>query len=150
MLPRFDEPIQNGVKYRPRPGAYGILKRGHELLVTFQSRPDPEFQLPGGGFDPGESPIQALHREVREETGWSIRIDRRLGAFRRYTYMPDYGFWARKICHIYLCMPIRCKFPISEPEHSAHWVNINEASEILANGGDRHYVQILMRSALGR
>ena len=56
-------------KYTWRRGAYAILHKDGELLLTFQSDPNPEFQIPGGGIDPGETPIQALHREVFEETG---------------------------------------------------------------------------------
>jgi len=145
MIRRFDEPIRAGIKYTTRPGAYGILRRGNEVLITFQSSPKPEFQLPGGGIDPGETAIVALHREAREETGWAIRVERRLGAFQRYTYMPDYDLWARKVCHIYLCRPTRPRWKISEAHHSAHWVHIDEAAEILANGGDRFFVTRLIR-----
>ncbi|MFF5342243.1 NUDIX domain-containing protein [Streptomyces althioticus] len=34
--------------------------------------------LPGGGMDPGESPLEAAEREVREETGWSGLVIERL------------------------------------------------------------------------
>jgi len=140
VIRRFGEPIRRNITYQPRPGAYGILRRGRELLITFQSLPEPEFQLPGGGIDAGESPLQALHREVREETGWAIQVERRLGAFQRYCFMPDYDMWARKVCHIYLCTAIRKKWQIEEPHHSALWVTMREAANILGNEGDRHFV----------
>ncbi len=141
MIRRFGEPIRKNIKYRPRPGAYAVLRRDGELLITFQSVPAPEFQLPGGGIDVGESPLQALHREVREETGWVIQVERRLGAFQRYCFMPDYDMWARKICHVYLCRPIREKWQIEEPHHSVLWVPVSEAAKILGNAGDRHFVE---------
>ncbi len=144
MNRRFDEPIKAGVNYRTRAGAYGILRRGAEVLITFQAQPKPEFQLPGGGIDPGETAVRALHREVREETGWGIRIERRIGAFQRYTYMPDYDLWARKICHIFLCRPTRLRWAICEVHHSAHWMPLAEAADLLGNGGDRHFVRLVM------
>lgn len=132
--------IVKGVCYSERPGAYGVLVRNRSVLLTFQSAPSPEFQLPGGGIDPGESPLQALHREVREETGWGIKVIRRLGAYRRFTYMSEYDLWARKTAHIYLCRPTRVMALIAEPMHSAHWMSPSEATSLLGNGGDRHFM----------
>ena len=142
---RFDEVRKKGVRYTDRPGAYGILRRGRQVLLTFQSRPTAEYQLPGGGVDPGETPVRALHREVFEETGWGIQIDRRLGAFQRYTYMPEYDLWARKIAHIFLCRPTRKLGPIPEPDHSAHWLDMTDAAEVLANTGDQHFLRQLIQ-----
>ena len=65
MIRRFGARPDPDRRYRMRPGAYAILSRGSSVLLTFQHRPEPEFQLPGGGIDPGESPVQALHREGR-------------------------------------------------------------------------------------
>jgi len=140
MNRRFGEPKRADIIYRPRPGAYGILRLGKKLLITHQAWPDPEYQLPGGGIDPGESVAGALHREVFEETGWGVRIERRLGTYLRYTYMPDYGFWARKSCHIYLCRPTRRLGDIPEPHHSAHWVTLSQAADLLSNAGDRLFL----------
>jgi len=141
MLPRFDEVPKPGIRYRTRPGAYGVILKAGRVLVTFQSHPRPEFQLPGGGIDPGETPVRALHREVFEETGWGITSPRRLGGFQRYTYMPEYDIWARKVCHIFLCRATRVKGAIAEPHHTAHWMDLSEAVPLLANAGDRHFAR---------
>jgi len=90
MIRRYGEAVQPGQAYKRRPGAYAILWDGDAMLATFQAEPTPELQLPGGGIDPGEHPAHALHREVLEETGWAISSPRRLGAFRRFAYMPEY------------------------------------------------------------
>ena len=87
-------------KYTRRPGVYAILTRGDQILLTYQEEPDFEFQLPGGGIDQGENSIQALHREVLEETGWLISNPRFLGVYKRFVYMPEYKMYAEKVCKI--------------------------------------------------
>lgn len=137
MIPRIGDIPETGRRYRLRPGAYAVLPRAGFVLLTHQAEPTPEYQLPGGGIDPGESPLQALHREVYEETGYRIAQARRIGAFRRFTYMPEYGFWAEKLCHVYLALPtLRVSRPL-EPGHSVAWVRPAEALRLLGNDGDR-------------
>ena len=137
MTRRYGEAVKQGQTYRRRPGVYAVLLRGDDILLTHQAEPDDEFQLPGGGIDKGENPIAALHREVMEETGWHIGPARRLGVYRRFCYMPDYGFWAEKVCTIYLAQPtLRISDP-TEAGHSAHWMPAVQALEVLGNEGDR-------------
>lgn len=137
MIRRFGEPVRPGQRYRRRPGVYAVILQGDSLLATHQMAPVPEFQLPGGGIDRGEQPIAALHREVYEETGWRIAIDRRLGAFRRFTYMPEYDLWAEKLCTVYLARPVRRLGPPTEPGHTALWLEAGTALDLLGNDGDR-------------
>jgi 8-oxo-dGTP diphosphatase len=144
MIRRFDTAPRRDVRYTLRPGVYALLRRGRDLLLTHQDEPVPEFQLPGGGLDPGEQPIPALHREVLEETGWTIAVERRLGAFRRFTYMPEYDLWAEKLCVVYLARPVRPLSPPREPGHSAVWAPMQTAARILGNPGDRHFVARLL------
>ncbi len=142
MIRRFGTPPKLGHIYKHRPGAYVVLLRGQDMLVTQQISdvlPEPELQLPGGGIDPGESPLTALHREVLEETGWRISAPRRLGAFRRFTYMPDYKKFAEKLCTIYVARPVRQLGPPTEPGHTAIWVDRHVAMRTLANSGDRYF-----------
>ncbi|WP_127901195.1 NUDIX domain-containing protein [Solirhodobacter olei] len=144
MIRRYGEAVRHGKIYRRRAGVYAVLREGDSLLVTHQASPVPEFQLPGGGIDPGESPLQALHREVYEETGWRVAPIRRLGAFRRFTYMPDYGFWAEKLCTLYLARPVRPLGPPAEAGHSAVWMSIEVAARELGSAGDRAFVRALL------
>lgn len=137
MIRRYGEPVRKGQRYKRRPGVYAILLNGPDILLTHQAAPTPEFQLPGGGIDPGEHPIKALHREVFEETGWKIGTARRIGAFRRFTYMPEYDLWAEKLCTLYLARPVLRLGPPSEPGHTAVWTDAAAAVHLLGNAGDR-------------
>jgi 8-oxo-dGTP diphosphatase len=146
MIRRYGEPVKRAETYRRRPGVYAVLLREGRVLTTFQDAPEPEFQLPGGGIDRGEHPVAALHREVMEETGWHIGGVRRVGAYRRFTYMPEYGFWAEKLCTIYLARPTVRLGPPSEAGHTAVWMSPEAALIQLANDGDR---AMLLRALAG-
>jgi 8-oxo-dGTP diphosphatase len=144
MIRRYGEPVRSGQRYIRRPGIYAVLLRDDSLLATHQATPVPEFQLPGGGIDRGEYPIAALHREVMEETGWKIAITRRIGAFRRFTYMPEYDLWAEKVCTVYLARPVQRLAPPSEAGHSAVWLPVDDALHLLGNPGDRAMLASLL------
>jgi 8-oxo-dGTP diphosphatase len=142
---RFGETWRADAPYRQRPGAYAAIVRGPMMLLAATTNAGETYLLPGGGVDPGESPMQALHREVMEEVGWTVAPIRRLGAFQRYCYMPDYGFWARKICMIHLCRAgRRIQAPI-EPDHAPVWIPIADAADALSISGERHFVRALLR-----
>lgn len=127
-------------RYTPRPGAYAILPIRGRLLLTAQMAEEPDVQLPGGGVDPGEQPLAALHREVLEETGWRIAAPRKLGVFRRFVFMPEYDLWAEKICHIYVARPTRQIAEPIEPDHETLFLTPDVARMILGNDGDRYFV----------
>ena len=147
MIKRYGERVDPAMQYTPRPGAYVILQRGSDLLLTAQDGdrlPAPEIQLPGGGIDAGEHVIPALHREVMEETGWRMDRPVRLGAFRRFVFMPEYDMWAEKICTVYWSQPtLRLGEPLEEL-HTAVWVPMVEAPALLSNEGDAAFVASLL------
>lgn len=146
MIPRFGEPCRKDVQYQLRPGAYAILPRNGQLLLTAQWDGGADYQLPGGGIDAGEHVLAALHREVLEETGWRIARPRRLGAFRRFVFMPEYGFWAEKLCQIYMAFPTRQIAMPTEPDHTAEWISPQRAVDILGNAGDRHFLNHFLQT----
>lgn len=141
MIPRVGHPPEPNRQYTLRPGAYCILPTNGQFLLTEEFENEPDIQLPGGGIDPGEGPLQAVHREVMEETGWTIAHPRRLGAFRRFTFMPDYDLWAEKLCHVFVALPVRQTQEPVETFHRTIWADGESALRILGNDGDRLYLQ---------
>lgn len=145
MIRRFGASPESGRQYRRRPGAYAVLLREGRILLTYQDGSEPEFQLPGGGIDPGEAPIFALHREVMEETGWTISSPRRVGTYRRFCFMPEYGFYAEKLCSVWIARPIMQMSAPTEPGHEAHWFPAGQAAAMLADPGAREMLTIALR-----
>ena len=140
MISRYGETPKAGQRYKVRAGAYGILQRGDDVLLTWQDAPHNELQLPGGGIDPGEGAIAALHREVYEETGWRIGAPCLLGIYRRFVFMPEYDMWAEKVCHIFLARPTMRLGPPTEPGHTATWMGMAEAVPMLFHDGDADFL----------
>ena len=143
---RMGERVRPGQSYRHRAGVYVIALAGDRVLLTFQAAPVPEVQLPGGGIDPGEPPLQALHREVMEETGWRIAAPRRIGAYRRFSYMPEYEIWAEKVCTIYLARAVRPLGAPFEPGHAPILAPLSEAPGLVASAGDGAFLRRIART----
>ena len=82
-IPIFGSPLP-GVCYRKRPAAYAIIRnRAGEIAVV---REPSGYWLPGGGSDPGETPEEAVIREVREELGYDFHIAEKIGEAIQYFY----------------------------------------------------------------
>jgi ADP-ribose pyrophosphatase YjhB (NUDIX family) len=64
-------------------GAVVLDDRGRLLLIRRGTEPSKgSWSVPGGRVEPGESPAEAVVREVREETGLAVRADREVGRIR--------------------------------------------------------------------
>jgi len=146
-MQRIGETWAPGIDYRDRRGVYAVALRRGRVLAVWQNG---ELQLPGGGIDPGESPLAALHREVIEETGWRIAgpdggPPRRIGAFQRYVWLWDYAYWARKVQAVYLARAIAALGPPTEAGHVPVWLTPAQAERALHIAGDRAMVAAARR-----
>jgi ADP-ribose pyrophosphatase YjhB (NUDIX family) len=56
-----------------------VFRDGRILLV--QESADGKWAMPGGWADIGEAPVQMAVREVREESGFTVRIDKLIGVY---------------------------------------------------------------------
>ena len=72
------------------PGVSAIVRDADERVLFMRRADDGRWGLPAGAIDPGESPAEAIVREVREETGLVVRAARVAGVFGGAGYRHRY------------------------------------------------------------
>lgn len=88
-----------------RPAAYAILLRDQKLLLL-KMKATGKYHLPGGGLETGERVEEGLRREVREETGLNIHVER-LAFFKELFFYYDPSRRAYHGLHFYFhCAPV--------------------------------------------
>lgn len=86
------------------------------------------WDLPGGKIQYGESPKEALHREVKEELDIDIEIVRSVGVWFFYSQNSKH----QVICHTFLCKPLgnftidTSKNPADEHFTELKWLTAQE------------------------
>lgn len=70
--------------------AVAAVLRNEEGRVLIQRTYHGGWSLPAGAIEPGEAPAQAVAREVYEETGLQVRVDRVLGVVGGAKYRSTY------------------------------------------------------------
>jgi 8-oxo-dGTP diphosphatase len=86
---RYGEPVEV---------VQAVVRRGDEVLLS-RRRDLRGWELPGGNPIPGESPEQALRREVFEETGIDVEVGPLCGVYRRTGFLPHRA-------RVYHCRPL--------------------------------------------
>lgn len=78
-------PLDQELSFERR-AARAVLRNSDGQVAVMHFAANGSYKLPGGGIDAGEETIDALHREIREETGYTITDVRELGLVEENRY----------------------------------------------------------------
>lgn len=85
-----------------------IIKDGLILLIHRFFKNKEYFALPGGGVEDGETPEQAVIREIKEETNFDAHINKKLWEF--------YENYDKRIHHYFLVTDFSGDMKLGGPE----------------------------------
>jgi ADP-ribose pyrophosphatase YjhB (NUDIX family) len=138
------EPTQDSRRFpaRPVPGVGAIIiENGRVLLVERGREPFKGYwSLPGGAVETGERLVDALRREVREETGLEIEILHLLEIFERITKAGDGRTEYHFILMDYICRPIGGTLQASDDANRAEWFAEDEIAGLKITEGTPEFI----------
>lgn len=100
------------------PGVAAVIPDGDGRILLQEKSSGEGWSLPAGGIEPGETPEQAIVREVLEETRLQVRPADILGVFggRAFRYVYPNGDAIEYTVVLYLCDVIGHSTSTRDPE----------------------------------
>lgn len=111
--------------WKPHVTVAAIIEREHQfLLVEEETEKGIAFNQPAGHLEPGESLINAVQREVNEETAWQFNPEF-ITSIQLWRKTPDSPSFLR-VCFAGTCHDHQPDQPLDEGIISTHWLTRKE------------------------
>ena len=122
----------------------GVLRDEGKLFIQQRLADDiwgGLWEFPGGRLEEGETPEEALKREYREETEWTIAVGEKI------TCVVHHYMKYKVILHCFVC---HCEQPIPAPvlhaAQSACWVTPSELANFAFPAGHRKCIDSVLKN----
>lgn len=120
-----------------------VTRRGQVLLVRVKNLKGEEvWTFPKGHLDPGETPVQAALREVREETGFACEVIQPLSLVR-YRFYREGRLTAKRVRWYWMRPAARVGEPDAVEVLASAWRRPAEARRLLRYPGDKRILGLV-------
>ena len=102
-------------------GLFAIILDSHKRILLNHRRDYDIWDLPGGGIEPGESPWDGVVREVKEETGLKVKVEKLIGVY--YKTKKD------EMVMLFLCKKIKGKIIPTNESQGSKFYQLQELPE---------------------
>lgn len=112
------------------PGASAVVLDDADRILLAQSAESGRWSVIAGAIDPGEQPADAIIREIREETGLSVVIERLCGVVLHPVRYPN-GDECQYLNVWFRCRAIAGEARVNDDESRAvAWFNASDLPEL--------------------
>jgi 8-oxo-dGTP pyrophosphatase MutT (NUDIX family) len=142
-----------------RPGVFIVVysKKGRdvEYLLLKRKLHWKGWEFPKGGIEEKEGPMEAIKRELKEESGLKTKKIKRYSTFGQYKYkkkLKGRGSYLGQNFELFSAQvkkPLLRKLKLDQREHSAYrWVNFVSAMKLLTWPNQQQCLKIVHNSLL--
>ena len=126
----------------------GIIIKDNKILLTQRSEkecPDAhmKWEFPGGKADFGETPEEAVRREVLEETGAEVLVERLIPSTQTHYWNYAWGI-QQTLCFVFVCKFI--KQHKIKPDHHINdiqWIELDGVQNLDSLPGTNEFLKLL-------
>ena len=115
---------------RPVVGVGAIITDGDRVLLVRRGREPSKglWSIPGGMLELGESLVEGIRREVREEVGLDVQVLEMVEVLDRVIYDDDGKIEYHYVLVDYVCKPLSGTLRVADDADAAEWVNRRDVS----------------------
>mgnify|MGYP003689066881 CR=1 FL=1 len=127
-------------QFRLREAARGIFFDENKLIPILKVKKYNYHKLPGGGLDHGEKILEGLKRELKEETGCEIYVDKKVGKI--VEYRGKYNLKQISYCYLgKITKKGEPSFTQKEKEQGFEiiWIKIQDAIKLISEDNPFNY-----------
>ncbi|MFA6215316.1 MAG: NUDIX domain-containing protein [Patescibacteria group bacterium] len=131
-----------------RPAAYAVIIDDGKILLC-STKSTGKYWFPGGGVNLGETLVSAMEREVLEETGIKIEIEKFLAFREVFFYCEPLDEAYQNFSFFYLCRP-KTKTLLADNEvdqtdesEKPRWVGLKSLKKEQLQPGVEEIIQLL-------
>ena len=130
-------------KHDFRETCFGIVVNNNKLLVVKKNN---EYSLVGGGIEPGETHLECLIREFKEESGYSITQSQELICIDCF-WLAAHKYPMESKANIYIVeVDLHNINNPTENGCSSHWIDLNSAIDNLPLPYHKKAIEIYLKT----